>query len=58
MQRIGQMFKANITANNITNNNSSNCNNKNSKSQHSYDGGMKLEQNMNNVKQLVESAIG
>lgn len=53
MQRIGQMFKANMTANN----NNSNCNNKNAKSQ-GYDAGIKLEQNMNNVKQLVESAIG
>lgn len=58
MQRIGQMFKANLMANN----NNSNCNNKNPKSnrppQQNYENTMKMEQSMNNIKQLVESAIG
>lgn len=55
MQRIGQMFKANL----MTNNNNNSCNNKNSKTNRSnYENAVKLEQNMNNIKQLVESAIG
>lgn len=55
MQRIGQMFKANLMANN----NNNNCNNKNSKnSRPNYESAIKMEQSMNNIKQLVESAIG
>lgn len=59
MQRIGQMFKANLMANN--NNNTSNCNNKNPKTNRptqNFENPMKMEQSMNNIKQLVESAIG
>lgn len=55
MQRIGQMFKANLMANN----NNNTCNNKNSKSNRpNYENAVKMEQSMNNIKQLVESAIG
>lgn len=50
MQRISQMYKANLAANN----NNSNCNNKNAKT-NSIE---RAEQNMNNIKQLVEGAIG
>lgn len=56
MQRIGQIFKANFMANN----NNNNCNNKNAKnnSRPNYENAAKMEQSMNNIKQLVESAIG
>lgn len=55
MQRIGQMFKANLMANN----NNNNCNNKNAKtSRPNYENAAKMDQSMNNIKQLVESAIG
>ncbi|XP_055302540.1 uncharacterized protein LOC129568541 isoform X2 [Sitodiplosis mosellana] len=55
MQRIGQMFKTNLMANN----NNNTCNNKNSKSSRpNYENAIKMEQSMNNIKQLVESAIG
>lgn len=55
MQRIGQMFKTNL----IANNNNAHCNNKNTKNNNqSYESVGKMEQSMNNIKQLVESAIG
>ncbi|XP_031635296.1 uncharacterized protein LOC116348436 [Contarinia nasturtii] len=55
MQRIGQMFKSNLMANN----NNNNCNNKNAKNNRpNYENTVKMEQSMNNIKQLVESAIG
>lgn len=55
MQRIGQMFKSNLMANN----NNNNCNNKNPKNNRpNYEHSIKMEQSMNNIKQLVESAIG
>lgn len=54
MQRIGQMFKTNLMANN----NNTNCNNKNAKNRPNYESAVKMEQSMNNIKQLVESAIG
>lgn len=55
MQRIGQMFKTNLMANN----NNTNCNNKNTKTNRpNCDNAIKMEQSMNNIKQLVESAIG
>lgn len=55
MQRIGQMFKSNLMANN----NNNTCNNKNSKTNRpNYENAVKMEQSMNNIKQLVESAIG
>lgn len=53
MQRISQMYKANLAANN----NNSNCNNKNAKS-NNYENAVKIEQSMSNIKQLVEGAIG
>lgn len=53
MQRISQMYKANLVANN----NNNNCNNKNPKTIN-YETAMKTEQSMNNIKQLVEGAIG
>lgn len=57
MRRIGQMFKANLMTNNNNNNNI--CNNKNAKgNRNNYENAVKLEQSMNNIKQLVESAIG
>lgn len=57
MQRIGQMFKTNLMTNN--NNNNNNCNNKNPKNNRPhYENTVKMEQSMNNIKQLVESAIG
>lgn len=58
MQRIGQMFKSNLMTNN-NNNNNNNCNNKNPKNNRPhYENTVKMEQSMNNIKQLVESAIG
>lgn len=45
----------------MTNNNNNNniCNNKNAKgNRNNYENAVKLEQSMNNIKQLVESAIG
>lgn len=65
MQRLGQMYKANVIQNNNNNNNNNNHNSSNSSVASSTGNSTKpiadatnKETNANNVQQLVESAIG
>lgn len=65
MQRLGQMYKANVIQNNNNNNNTNNHNSSNSSVASSASSNTKAigdaankETNANNVQQLVESAIG